>query len=592
MTENKDFYFREKMPKAVLREINRSEDIFKASYQSFKNELKWKYDFYAINSNRGMGAILGNLNSNAIVLDYGCGWGNIAKFMSRFVKEVYAMDMTYESLLFCKRTAEKSNIKYIHGGDGDFLPFPENSFDLVFLNGVLEWLPDYKLKGRPDEVQINFLKNVNKILKPGGQIIIGIENRIGWVYFNGIRDEHTGLLFSTLMPRSLADIYSKYKRNRHYRTYTYSYFGYKKLLKKAGFSNCDISIASPNYREISDIANKKFLSSLGSESERETPCSFRSKVKKILVRHIPCYFAHSFLIRADKKTGSMLEKILRDNNDCFLKIDKLHSQNNKSTILVETDDFLYKIPASDRAAANLKQEAEIINKLSQMEKFKKYLPATNWSVLGGTEVQISKRIKKSGNISKEDISCFFELKNERTKIKYRDIFKLQNLEKFLSYNRKENLYASFIEFLGDDEAYCSFAHGDFHTSNILPTENGIKVIDWEFYAPYAPIEFDYINFLLFENAQLNKLNYYSTLKELLNGSIKPASNGISQSFFPIVKAADARVLLLYTIFYNDRLIGRYENVSCVPFEQNKKYNRIIDLAEDFVKSKKIIKKGI
>ena len=68
--------------------------------------------------------------------------------------------------------------------------------------------------------------------------------------------DHSGLRFTSLMPRKVADQYVKlikrkgYRTERSknsYRTYTYSYNGYKKFLKSVGFNNIDIYAFIPHY---------------------------------------------------------------------------------------------------------------------------------------------------------------------------------------------------------------------------------------------------------------------------------------------------------------------------------------------------------
>ena len=93
------------------------------------------------------------------------------------------------------------------------------------------------------------LKDFHRILKPGGHVYVGIENRIGYVYFLGGRD-HGGLRFTSLMPRPIADIYSRLIKRQPYRAYTYSLLGYKNLLKKAGYSQIDFYATIPSYRNV------------------------------------------------------------------------------------------------------------------------------------------------------------------------------------------------------------------------------------------------------------------------------------------------------------------------------------------------------
>ena len=79
------------------------------------------------------------------------------------------------------------------------LPLAENSFDLVIVNGVLEWVGEWDLTVDPRTVQVNFLKKILRLLKDDGILLIGIENRIGWGLFLGGED-HSGMAYTSLVP--------------------------------------------------------------------------------------------------------------------------------------------------------------------------------------------------------------------------------------------------------------------------------------------------------------------------------------------------------------------------------------------------------
>ena len=128
------------------------------------------------------------------------------------------------------------------------LPFRTGTFDAVVLNGVLEWVPVTAV-GAPRQCQLAMLRELRRLLKTNGQLYVGIENRVGLKYFRGAIDEHSHLKFTSLMPRRLANAWSRARRNQDYRTYTYSRRGYAKLLREAGFTQVDFYCPYPDYRE-------------------------------------------------------------------------------------------------------------------------------------------------------------------------------------------------------------------------------------------------------------------------------------------------------------------------------------------------------
>jgi SAM-dependent methyltransferase len=129
------------------------------------------------------------------------------------------------------------------------LPFFDSTFDLIVLNGILEWVGEWSEHRSPRDAQLDTLRGLRRLLRPGGMVVIGIENRIGVSsFFN--RVDHSGLRFTSLMPRAVASLYLKARRpgfyrttidtTRGYRTYTYSPSGYVRLLTEAGFVSVDL----------------------------------------------------------------------------------------------------------------------------------------------------------------------------------------------------------------------------------------------------------------------------------------------------------------------------------------------------------------
>ncbi len=184
-----------------------------------------------------------------VILDIGCGFGGVSIPLSEMFGKVVAADPTFERVetvrLRC-RDEGIDNVKTVQANALN-LPFEDKSFDGVVMMGVLEWVA-VGHQERVKSLQQKALSEIFRVLKPGGFFVLGIENRFGYNYFLGEEDEHSHLKFTTLMPRFLANLVSRYKLYESYRTYTYSYFGYQKLLRKAGFSDLKFWGAIPKYR--------------------------------------------------------------------------------------------------------------------------------------------------------------------------------------------------------------------------------------------------------------------------------------------------------------------------------------------------------
>jgi ubiquinone/menaquinone biosynthesis C-methylase UbiE len=194
-----------------------------------------------------------NNNNNRRCLDIGSGLGNLSEMLSHYYDEVYSLEAVRERIEFQKRRFKNSNVNNVTivRGNALELPFPNDYFDLVVCNGVLEWVGIMNTDRPPREVQLSFLQEVKRILSDKGCLYIGIENRLGLGYMLGEPD-HSGLRYTSLVPRSVANfLVKRYGRSggmyrdtsnkenkkewRGYRTYTYSIKGYNSLLREAGF---------------------------------------------------------------------------------------------------------------------------------------------------------------------------------------------------------------------------------------------------------------------------------------------------------------------------------------------------------------------
>jgi ubiquinone/menaquinone biosynthesis C-methylase UbiE len=210
---------------------------------------------YIADASRASWKYLLQLPDDGTVLDFGCGWGETTLSLARSVRRVVSMDLTMERLLLLQaRTRDQglSHVTFAHGGDALPLPFANETFDAVVLNGVLEWVP-VTGDGDPRQCQLAILRELRRTLKPTGQVYIGIENRVGLKYFLGSIDEHSRMKYTSLLPRWLANQWSRAKRGEDYRTYTYSRRGYTQLLEEAGFQQADFHCPYPDYREFDRI---------------------------------------------------------------------------------------------------------------------------------------------------------------------------------------------------------------------------------------------------------------------------------------------------------------------------------------------------
>jgi SAM-dependent methyltransferase len=251
------------------------------------------------------------------VLDIGAGMGFMACDMGRYAKSVTALEAVPERAEFIAIRARQDSLPvYPVIGSAMEIPFEAESFDLITLNGVFEYIGLWG-EGNPRRVQEKFLRRVIQLLRPGGYLYIGIETRFSLALLLGARD-HSGFAFTSLMPRWLANLYSQWRAHpfygsgekvSKYRTYTYTPRQYEAMLYKAGFSLVDVKGVYDGYNRqiaIYDIGNNAERSTL---LERiDPPTSSAGKVRRLIegASLTKRYFEQEVILFA-RKTGPNLE---------------------------------------------------------------------------------------------------------------------------------------------------------------------------------------------------------------------------------------------------------------------------------------------
>lgn len=254
------------------------------------------------------------------VLDYGCGWGVMSFSYARRGAQVTAYDLCQERLRFLQiRSASEglSNITFVRGGDTPAIPFPDSSFDLVILIGVLEWIPT-SFEGTPLKVQQHFLREISRVLSPTGQLFLAIENRFNWYYFLGEPEDHTHLRFISLLPRPLANVYSRLRTGKPLRNLTHSNGAYKKLLRVAGFDSARIFLPISDYRLFSRVLDPESPSTVSDFFIERGKSNFESLKNWAKILAAPTLVPSFFVVGGRKATGpSFLEELGQALSDKF-----------------------------------------------------------------------------------------------------------------------------------------------------------------------------------------------------------------------------------------------------------------------------------
>ncbi len=106
------------------------------------------------------------------VLEVGCGTGvDLARF-ARGGAIVTGVDLTLSAIELARANFSQQGLAgEFHVADGERLPFADDTFDLVYAHGVVQYTPD----------PARLVSELRRVLKPGGEAIVQVYNRVSWL---------------------------------------------------------------------------------------------------------------------------------------------------------------------------------------------------------------------------------------------------------------------------------------------------------------------------------------------------------------------------------------------------------------------------
>ncbi|NLT11434.1 MAG: class I SAM-dependent methyltransferase [Clostridiaceae bacterium] len=170
---------------------------------------------------------------DADVLEIGSGWGAITGCLCERARHVTCVELSLiRSQINAIRNKNYSNFGITVANLND-IPF-EKQFDVVTLIGVLEYCGRYTEDSNPYEA---FLQKAFSLLKPGGTLVLAIENRLGLKYFAGANEDHYNRPFEGL---------NNYPNDTGIRTFSYEEL--TSLINTLDNSSSDFFLPFPDYK--------------------------------------------------------------------------------------------------------------------------------------------------------------------------------------------------------------------------------------------------------------------------------------------------------------------------------------------------------
>ncbi len=107
-----------------------------------------------------------------LVLEVGCGAGVDLVRFARGGAVVAGVDLARSAIDLATANFDQQGLSAdLRVADGEHLPFPDGSFDLVFAHGVVQYTAN------PERL----VEECRRVLKPGGEAIFQVYNRVSWL---------------------------------------------------------------------------------------------------------------------------------------------------------------------------------------------------------------------------------------------------------------------------------------------------------------------------------------------------------------------------------------------------------------------------
>lgn len=184
------------------------------------------------------------------VLEIGAGLGAITGVLTRKAASVKCIDLSRRrSMINAYRHRDCENLTMLVGNFQDIEENLTEQFDLITLIGVFEYA---QFSIQSENPFVDYLARIMRHLKPGGRLVIAIENRLGLKYWAGATEDHTGVYFEGIEGYPTTD----YVR-------TFSKPELERVMRDAGFEDFVFYYPYPDYKLPERIYSDEYLPKKG-----------------------------------------------------------------------------------------------------------------------------------------------------------------------------------------------------------------------------------------------------------------------------------------------------------------------------------------
>lgn len=232
--------------------------------------------------------------ANSSILEVGAGCGALTPLLCELAESVTAVELSKKrATIIDARCKSHRNLEIIVGNLTD-IEFSKK-FDYVTVIGVLEYAPAFIESPNP---AVDFLKLCYGLLKPGGTILIAIENQFGLKYFAGAKEDHLGKCFAGIEGYRNTDTVRTFGKHE-----------LERIIRDAEFDNLFFYYPIPDYKLPNVIYSDQYLPDVDCffdnyspnyDQDRYRVFNERNAMSDIIRNGQFPFFANSFLVEAVK----------------------------------------------------------------------------------------------------------------------------------------------------------------------------------------------------------------------------------------------------------------------------------------------------
>ena len=181
--------------------------------------------------------IFNNLAPGPKILECGCGSATVSRYMAEHGYEATVLDYTESSIKLAKAGFIKKGLKanYVLG-DINKLPVEDNSFDVVFSGGVLEYFENYEIP----------ISEMIRVLRPGGIFAANMVPRKFSIQTVADWQRTAAHSIKALLKGNFNDIFNSVNLvPKHYNINSATLADYENAAKNSGLDNIETRCITP-----------------------------------------------------------------------------------------------------------------------------------------------------------------------------------------------------------------------------------------------------------------------------------------------------------------------------------------------------------